>query len=824
MDNQYNYQESQQRNRELWEQHKVYSCEDSSKPVYSIDTPPPTVSGSLHIGHVFSYTQTDIVARYKRMLGYSIFYPFGFDNNGLPTERFVEKKRAIRGHMMPRSEFIKLCLEEAFQAEKGFVHLWKQLAISANWNNTYSTISDSVRKLSQESFINLYERGFVYRRCEPALYCVVCRTSVAQAELEDKESSTMFNTIVFKDAQNSEVLIATTRPELLSSCVAVLYNPADERYLHLQGSSLQVPIFNFSVPVLPDEQVSIEKGTGLVMVCTFGDKTDIEWYKKYNFAYKQSIGNNGLFVQNTGLLAGLTVSKARERIIEALKDADLLRDQKVVNHTVGVHERCKNEIEYLVLQQWFVSVVKHKEKLLEISEKITWHPAFMKARYRDWVENLKWDWCISRQRFFGIPFPVWHCQSCGHVICAKAKDLPLDPQETAYQGTCPQCTSDQIIPDTDVMDTWNTSSITPYICYSLLNPHDEDIFTDPQSAVTKFLPMGMRPQAHDIIRTWAFYTIIKCWMHHDQIAWNDIVISGHVLSDKNKKLSKSQGTDKAITPENLLANFPADAIRYWTASAKLGQDTAFSEEQIRIGSRLITKLWNAFKFLQSHMVDHAENSPKTDSFGVINEWILHRSTQVFAHYTLSFDQFESGVALEHVERFFWHDFCDNYIEIVKHQLFNPALYEPEEIRVTQWTLYTVGLRILQLYAPFIPDITEQLYQLIYKQRLNTVSVHATQYGLIQTEFHFPESLEQMDTVIAVVGHVRKLKSLHHVSLKTAVAVLHVIGTQKACDIIVKSEQYIKGVTQAESVVYHYNEPCKTELIVNGERHEAWVTV
>lgn len=825
MDGQYNYQESQTHNRALWQKHNVYSCDNALKPLYSIDTPPPTISGSLHIGHVFSYTQTDIVARYKRMSGYAIFYPFGFDNNGLPTERYVEKKRAIRGHTMPRSEFIALCLEEALEAEKGFVRLWKQLAISACWDNTYSTIADSVRRLSQASFVNLYKRGFVYRRCEPALYCVVCRTSVAQAELDDKESSAYFNTIAFKDAQEKDVLVGTTRPELLPSCVAVLYNPADSRYSHLQGALLRVPIFDIWVPVLADDQVSIEKGTGLVMVCTFGDKTDIEWYKKYNFEYKQSIASNGIFTQDTGILAGLTVVKARERIIQALKENDLLRDQKIVNHAVGIHERCKNEIEYLVLPQWFVSVVKYKQQLLDVAEKITWYPGFMKARYRDWVENLKWDWCISRQRFFGIPFPVWHCQSCGYSICADEKDLPVDPQEKAYQGVCPQCNGNMVIPDTDVMDTWNTSSISPYICYSLLHPQDKDIFTNPQSAVAQFLPMSMRPQAHDIIRTWAFYTIIKCWMHHDQIAWKDIVISGHVLSDKNKKLSKSQGADKAITPENLLANFSVDAIRYWTASAKLGQDTAFSEEQIKIGSRLVTKLWNACKFLQLHMHNHADVMPNEEkSLGVINQWILHRSVQVFAHYCQAFDQYEYGVALEQLDRFFWHDFCDNYIEIIKHQLFNPSFYDAKTIAATQWTLYTIGLRILQLYAPFLPDITESLYQLLYRQHSHTVSIHNTQYNDAQIKLEFPESVDHMAIIIDVVGNVRKLKSLQHVSLKTIIHTLYIIGTQKSCAIIAENEQYIKGVTQAQSIICHHDTQQKNELVIEGDHVQAWITI
>jgi len=585
MDKQYNHQIAEQEAQHTWHKEKTYSMANNPGPLYSIDTPPPTVSGNLHIGHIFSYTQTDIIARYARMSGNSVFYPFGFDDNGLPTERYVEKKLDIRAHAMSRSEFIALCLKETHTVEEQFQQLWQRMGLSVDWSHCYSTISESTRKISQESFIRLLEKGFIYRKNEPALYCTTCRTSVAQAELDDIQKSSFFNDVIFKDENGNDLLIATTRPELLPSVNAVLYNPADTRYQHLAGTYATVPLFNHKVPILTDEKALMDKGTGLVMSSTFGDTTDIEWFKKLNLEYRPMIGLDGKMLPAAGILAGLNVAAARTKVIEELQSAGLLVNQKPITHTVNVHERCKKEIEYVMIPQWFLNLIDHKKEFLAIGDRINWFPAHMKHRYVNWVENIGWDWCLSRQRFYGIPFPIWHCKNCNKIIPASIKNLPVDPQETKYAGACPQCGSTEIVPDTDVMDTWNTSSLTPYLCYAQFNPNAESVFTDKN--VADFIPMTMRPQAHDIIRTWAFYTIVKAWMHDHDLPWHNIVISGHVLADSKEKLSKSK-ENAATSPQGLLERYPADAIRYWTASGGLGHDIAFSEPQLKIGRRLIT--------------------------------------------------------------------------------------------------------------------------------------------------------------------------------------------------------------------------------------------
>ena len=539
MDKKYTYQTIEPEIKELWQKENTYSFEPDSKKVFSIDTPPPTISGSLHVGHIFSYTHADFIARFKRMKGFAVFYPFGFDDNGLPTERFVEKKRKVSPFGIGRSEFIKVCLEETAESEKNFKALWQSAGLSVDWKMWYSTISKNVRKISQESFIKLYEKGFIYRKNEPALYCPFCRTSVAQAELDDKEVETTFNDIVFVTEDGKTFTISTTRPELIPSCVALLYNPEDQRYQTLKGKKAIVPIYNYTVPIIADEKVSIDKGTGLVMCCTFGDKNDIQWYQQYKLPYRQSIGRDGKWTELTGPLVGLKTLDARKKILELLDKEGLLLNQLQIKHPVNVHERCKNAIEYIILPQWFLNILAHKKEFLDIAQNINWYPGYMKSRYINWVENLNWDWCLSRQRFYGIPFPVWYCTSCDSVLLPSTDQLPIDPQETTYPGkTCPKCHSSEIIPDTDIMDTWNTSSLTPYICYSLLHPEATDVFSP---AITEqFLPMSMRPQAHDIIRTWAFYTIVKAYLHNNIIPWKSVVISGHVLSSTAEKISKSK--------------------------------------------------------------------------------------------------------------------------------------------------------------------------------------------------------------------------------------------------------------------------------------------
>lgn len=816
MEKKYDFHQSEQQMQKLWEHEKTYATPRDSKPVFSIDTPPPTVSGSLHIGHIFSYTQTDIIARYKRMSGFSVFYPFGFDDNGLPTERFVEKKRGIRAQNLSRSEFIKVCLEETVAVEKQFESLWQRMGLSVDWEKCYSTIDESSRRISQASFIELYKKGYVYRKDEPALYCTVCQTSVAQAELDDAQEPSIFYDLKFSDEAGNPLVIATTRPELLPSCVAVLYNPNDSRYQHLKGKQARVALFDLTVPLLADEQVMMDKGTGLVMCCTFGDKTDVAWFKKFNLPYRPSLGRDGRWLPTTGILAGLNAKQARKAVVAALQEAGLVLQERPIQHAVSIHERCKNPIEFLALKQWFLKLLPYKQDLIACADKINWYPAFMKARYKDWVENLSWDWGLSRQRFYGIPFPAWHCIDCGQTLLPSEEMLPVDPQEMAYPGPCSACNSKNIEPDTDVMDTWNTSSLTPYICKALYDGDDKSMFSKP------YAPMSMRPQAHDIIRTWAFYTITKTWMHHGMIPWQDIVISGHVLSSEKEKISKSRG-NSAMEPENLLQQHAADAVRYWTASGTLGHDVAFSEDQLKMGNRLLTKLWNAFLFIAEHTKD-SELNPRMQPKYVANEWILHQASVCFDEYKKYFEQHEFGLALTRVEKFFWNDVCDNYLECVKDQLFNPANYEASEVAETKQTLFAVGLRLLQMYGPFMPHMTEMIYQSLYKAACKTASLHTTQYAESQVAYTAAqERLDLMRHMLHIIVNVRKLKTDQKLSLKTDLAQLTIGGFEEILKQLPAQQALLRGVTRAQEFVFVASS-AKTGIEQQGEQWHAWLVL
>jgi valyl-tRNA synthetase len=815
MDKKYDHLTSDAQAQQKWAKEETYACAtDSKKEKFTIDTPPPTVSGTLHIGHVFSYTHTDIIARFKRMSGFNVFYPFGFDNNGLPTEKFVEKKHKVTGFGMGRSEFIDLCMKESEVAEKEFAGLWQKLGISADWNKTYSTISPLVRKISQKSFLELYQKDFIYRKEDPALYCTSCFTTVAQAELDDVEKPSHFCDIVFKTTDNKELIIATTRPELLPSCVAVFYHPDDARYQYLKGTKATVPIFNYEVPILEDATVSMDKGTGLVMCCTFGDKNDIYWYKTHKLNYRASIGRDGKWDASTGPLAGLRAHNARVKILEELEAAGLLKAKKPIKHNVNVHERCKKEIEYIVIKQWFLNILNHKKEFLTQADKINWYPSFMQARYKDWVENLQWDWCLSRQRFYGIPFPAWHCNSCKQILIADAKDLPIDPQESVYPGgACPQCSSTDITPDTDVMDTWNTSSLSPYICAALASGDEDTVFE------TNNLPMSMRPQAHDIIRTWAFYTIIKAWMHNKKLPWKEIVISGHVLSSDKDKISKSKGNNPT-DPENLLKQYPADVIRFWTASGTLGNDVAFSEPQLKIGFKLVTKLWNAFRFIREHIDQAPREQPQ--ELGTINEWLLHQASEAFKKYNEYLNKHEFSLALNAVEDFFWRDFCDNYLEIIKDQLFKPNLYSEETVAATRWTLYHVGLRLLQLFAPYLPHITESLYGSLYQAKEQAPSIHQTDYNAYQKNFVFVESVNTAALLMDIVGAVRKMKTEKELSLKTPLSSLTLHSADKEMiEKLAPHKQLLKGITHADTISYATGDVKKSIL---DQEFEKWFAI
>ncbi len=756
LDKKYNGQEKEAKWLKYWQDEEVYKFVPDKREVFSIDTPPPTVNGKIHIGHIFSYSQTEMIARYKRLRGYNIFYPFGFDDNGLPSERLVEKEQGKKAHEIGREEFNKLCYATTDKYEQEFQELFSKMGVSTDWNIHYKTVSPSTIKISQASFLDLVSKDACYHKMSPALWCNECLTSIAQAELETKTIKTTFNYLKFKTVEtNEEFIIATTRPELLPAIVCVFVNPLDEKHKSLIGKTAHIPIINVEVPIMADEKVDVEKGTGAVMCCTFGDQTDILWWKKYNLELKHIFTNDGHIKDEVPIYGGLKIKEARKQIIEDLQNGGFVEKIEELEHEVQTHERCGKEVEYSVMNQWFIDIMNHKKDFLQIGNEINWHPKHMKIRYDEWVENIMWDWCISRQRYFGVPFPVWYCESCKEPIFARLEDLPVNPLVDKPKIKECKCGCTKFIPETDVLDTWATSSVTPLIN---MRYGEKDNFE-------KFLkPMSIRSNASEIIRTWDFYTIVKSYYHFGMRPWDNVMISGFVMASKGEKISKSKGNSK-VEPIDLINNYSADVMRYWAGTGRLGTDIIYSEETLQRGRKLVNKLWNVAKFIEMHLSDYQDK--EIDNYEYIDRWIIGKFQKMETQFIKYLDEFEVGLALNTLEKFFW-DFCDNYIEIVKHRLYRPEEFGKMPRYSGQKTVYTLLLKLLQNFSIYFPFITEEIYQALYHQEK---SIHLT--TIKPLEYKFEEEMEYGDLIMDIISEIRGVKTNANVSLKTPVKLLEI---------------------------------------------------
>ncbi|WP_313344683.1 valine--tRNA ligase [Sedimentibacter sp.] len=786
MQKNYDFKQAEKEMQNFWEENSIYDFDfKSQKEIYSIDTPPPTVSGSLHIGHIFSYTQAEMIARFKRMQGYNVFYPFGFDDNGLPTERLVEKDEGIVARNLPRSEFIKRCVTTSAKYEKEFKDLWQSLGFSVDWSLQYETINPIVQRISQKSFIRLLKDGKAYMKESPVLWCTECQTSIAQAELETIEKDTDFNYIKFKVGEE-ELTVATTRPELLYGCVCLFVNPEDDRYKRYIGKNAAVPLYGYEIPVLADDKADISKGTGVVMCATFGDSTDAEWYEFYKLPYRKVILPDGTIDEGVPLIGGMKVLAARRHIMDLLSGRGLLLESKSIKHTVAVHERCGKEIEILPSKQWYIDILTDKEVFLKAADKINWYPEHMKNRYLLWVKNLKWDWCISRQRYFGVPFPIWYCKNCGKVAIAGEEMLPVNPLETRPDKSC-SCGCDEFIPESSVFDTWATSSVTPQINAKWGEQND---ISD------RILPMSLRTQAHEIIRTWAFYTIVKSLYHTGEIPWRDIMVCGFVLAKKGEKISKSKSNSE-LSPKLLIENHSADAIRYWAANSKLGTDTFFSADELSIAKRFITKLWNASKFSISHLHDFSVNA-HVDLMPA-DKWIIERCRQTAINAGKLLDRYEIGPARHEIDDFFWKDLCDYYFEIVKERLYQPEVHGYKERQSAQYALYYCMLNILKLYAVYVPHITEYIYQEFFRQKENSISIHKlyweTDMAVDDDSILFGEGLKD------IIAEARKYKSENSLSMKAEIEEIVINTDEKFTGLFKQTINDIKACCRAKKIIF-----------------------
>jgi valyl-tRNA synthetase len=690
---------------------------------------------------------------------------------------------------MPREEFQKLCMEE-LQKEliPGYMNDMKRLAISCDYSILYDTIDKHSQKISQRSFIELYKAGREYRKDAPAMWCPECETGISQVECVDKDIPSFFNDIVFKvdnNGKEEELEIATTRPELLPACVAVFYHPNDKRYQYLKGKKAKVPLFNFEVPIMEDERADPEKGTGIVMCCTFGDQTDMEWQKAHNLPIKEAITKDGRMSSIAGKYEGMSIHTARKMMIEDMKDQRLLLTQTPITHPVKVHERCGTEVEFIKSKQWFIKYLDLKDDMLKWAKEFKWYPGHMVSRYTNWVGGLQWDWLISRQRYFGIPFPVWYCKKCEDVILAKEEDLPVDPlKDRPPVSKCPKCGCTEIIPEKDVLDTWATSSLTPRLAIELM----------PESVQKKLYPMDLRPQAHDIITFWLFNTVVKSHLHYGKTPWKNAMISGWLLDPKGKKMSKSVGN--IIEPQEVISRFCADGLRFMAAGSKLGEDLSYQEKDVVTGMKMITKMWNATKFALMHLKDY--NLEKPQKFELVDRWALAKLEELIKGCTASFESYEYARTKFETEVFFYQILCDNYLEIAKDRLYNPDRRGREARLSAQYTLYKLLLSCIKMMAPIMPHITEAVYQLYFAEKENCKSVHISNWPEFEEEYYNDvESRQRGDMIIDIISTVRKKKSEAGKSLKEDIKKLVI----ECKDDISEAEEDIKATTRALEIEY-----------------------
>jgi valyl-tRNA synthetase len=830
--------------------------------VFSVDTPPPTVSGSLHVGHVFSYTHTDTVARFKRMRGFSVWYPMGWDDNGLPTERRVQNYYGVRcdpalgyepdlspptegglakGEQpvpVSRPNFIELCERLTAEDEKVFEELWRHLGLSVDWSALYTTIGHRARAVSQRAFLRLLAKGEAYSAEAPTLWDVDFRTAVAQAELADRERPGAYHALRFHRPDGTDLLVDTTRPELLPACVAVVVHPDDGRYRALVGTSVTTPLFGATVPVLAHALAQPDKGTGAAMVCTFGDTTDVTWWRELGLPVRAVIGRDGRFVatapdalgpagtQAYAALAGRTVAAAQRQVVELLRQSgELQGEPRAVLHSVKFYEKGDRPLEIVTSRQWWIRTIAHKDALMELGRRLEWHPAFMQARYEDWVTGLNSDWLVSRQRFFGVPFPVWYAlgedgtPDFDSPLVPAEDELPVDPTTDvppgyeAHQRGAPG----GFVAEVDVMDTWATSSLSPQIAGGWEDPTAGDRWS-------RVFPMDLRPQAHDIIRTWLFSTVVRSYLEHGTLPWAHAAISGWILDPDRKKMSKSVGN--VVTPQDLLDRHGSDAVRYWAASGRPGTDTAFVEDQMQVGRKLANKILNASKFVlnprlwtspgkgepgpaEAAALAAAAAARPQGAVEAVDVALLRSLASLVDTATRAFEDYDYARALERTETWFW-EFCDHYLELVKTRAYGEM--GPGRAASARTALSVSLSVLLRLFAPLLPFVTEEAWSWWQEG-----SVHISAWPVAldvqgaEDQAHPHAGADAYRAAVQLLGDVRRTKSEAKVNQRSAVRVVRLGASEAEVAAVGQVADDLQAAQNIELLEYSIAEPRSVEV-------------
>lgn len=768
----YNFAEIEAKWQAQWEQMGIYKYDwnDTAKVPYSIDTPPPYPSGELHMGNVLNWTYFDIVARFKRMQGYNVLFPQGWDCHGLGIEIQVEKARDIRKRDVPPEQFRQWCVELVDK----YIGMMKEgilkLGASIDWSTEYKTMDPDYWRRTQLSFVQLYKKGYMYQGTHPVNWCPHDETAIADAEVDHIKRESMLHYIRFYLAGTQEyLLIATSRPEFIPACVAVEVNPHDERYKKYIGRKIAVPLMNREVTVIADEAVDPNFGTGAMQICTYGDKEDVKTVIKHKLPVIRLITPNGQISEAGCKYAGLYVNQARAAIVKDLAEAGLLEKSEKIQQEVGVCDRCKTPVEILEVKQWFMKTRELTDKVEEQANAISWYPDYMRNRLIDWARALDWDWVISRQRLFATPIPVWYCKGCGELIVAEESWLPIDPKLSPPPiSACPECGGKDFRGEQDVMDTWMDSSIT---CAVHAGWPD-------RSDWRRLFPASIHPSGTDIIRTWAYYLMVRHLALFDERPFNSVLINGMVLGADGRKMSKSL-KNYAAAPETLDKN-GADAVRQWAAGGgATGSDIPYRVQDVEYGRRFLVKLWNVSGFASKLLATYDPKAESERELQLLDKWILSKTERLTKDVTDALEKCQFSIALEAIRNFTWHVFCDFYVEAVKDRLYRPDVYGKANVAAAQYTLYEALYRILQLMAPIVPHITEEIYQYMYKDVKGYPSIHVSAWPKYNSALVDEAAEKDGDLVIAVMSEVRRDKAEKKLSLNATVKSLTIYVQDEA---------------------------------------------